>query len=426
MKKSNITKEMKPEGAPEQSLGQWGGWLVIVTAATGLGICLYLYSLHVSLLMGEIKGGILCGTDNGLGCHAVASSPYSIFLGLPLAIWGAIFYSTIIFLTCGGLIFRRDSGPVFYRWALFLAFLALAFDLYLGHIMISKIGVICRLCIATYLINIVIIIILLLAVRRASRPRIHLIAIFPWTRELKGIDFYYRNVIKGLLIGGIILAAAAGVGGSQFLANSLTENDRERLAKIKKNLSRQKPKRIAGENRPYLGAANAKLTVVEFSDFLCPYCAKAAKYLKLSESANHDTARFVFRHYPLDSACNRRLSSNVHPGACLLAEGAACAAEQDRFWQYHDIAFETKGKIARMDLLDIAAGIGLELNAFNSCLDSGRGLKVVKEDIEAGIRVGVRGTPTVFVNGRRLGGVPKPWVLNEILQFGAENLSRIE
>ena len=102
------------------------------------------------------------------------------------------------------------------------------------------------------------------------------------------------------------------------------------------------------------------------------------------------------------------------------------AAEQDRFWQFHDIAFETKGKISRAVVQDMAADIGLDLKAFNSCLDSGRGLKVVKEDIAAGIKAGIRGTPTLFVNGRRLGGVPKPWMLNEILQFGEKNLSRIE
>jgi protein-disulfide isomerase len=225
------------------------------------------------------------------------------------------------------------------------------------------------------------------------------------------------------LVGGLLLAAVAGVAGSKFLSKSLTENDRERLAKIKENLSRQKPKLIAGDNRPFMGLADAKVTVIEFSDFLCPYCAKASKYLKLSESANHDKARFIFRHYPLDKSCNRRISSNVHPGACLLAESAACAAEQDRFWQYHDIAFETKGKISRPEVQDIAADIGLDLKAFNSCLDSGRGLKVVQEDIEAGIKAGIRGTPTLFVNGRRLGGVPKPWMLNEILQFSEKNLS---
>jgi len=64
-------------------------------------------------------------------------------------------------------------------------------------------------------------------------------------------------------------------------------------------------------------------------------------------------ARFVFRHYPLDKACNRRLSSNLHPGACLLAEGSACANEQNRFWEFHDIAFETKGKISQAVLTNM-------------------------------------------------------------------------
>jgi protein-disulfide isomerase/uncharacterized membrane protein len=426
MKKANSDKKRKNQAVQRQYGSQWSGWLVIITAAAGLGICLYLYSLHVALLMGEIKGGVLCGTESGLGCHSVTSSPYSVFLGLPLASWGALFYCTIIFLGLGGIIFRRDSGPAFFRWALLLAVLGLAFDLYLAHTMIFRIRAVCRLCIATYLVNIVIIIILLIKVRREPEARVTLKAIFPWAKEAQGIDQYYRSVIKGLLVGGILLAAVAGIAGSQFLSESLTENDRERLVKAKENLSRQKPKSIAGENRPFMGSADARVTVVEFSDFLCPYCAKASKYLKLSESANHDKARFIFRHYPLDNSCNRRLSSNVHPGACLLAESAVCAAEQDRFWQYHDIAFETEGKISRPVVQDIAAEVGLDLKAFNSCLDSGRGLKVVQEDIEAGIKAGIRGTPTLFVNGRRLGGVPKPWMLNEILQFSEKNLSRPE
>ena len=72
------------------------------------------------------------------------------------------------------------------------------------------------------------------------------------------------------------------------------------------------------------------------------------------------------------------------------------------------------------------ANIGLDLKAFKSCLDSDRALKLVKEDNEAGFKAGIRGAPTLIVNGRRLGGVPKPWMLNEILQFGEENLSRPE
>ena len=97
------------------------GWFVIILGAAGLGICFYLYSFHIELLMGEIKSGPLCGADNGLGCHSVASGPYSSMLGLPLALWGAVFYSTLVLLGFGGVIFWRDCGRVFLRWAFFLA-----------------------------------------------------------------------------------------------------------------------------------------------------------------------------------------------------------------------------------------------------------------------------------------------------------------
>jgi protein-disulfide isomerase/uncharacterized membrane protein len=398
------------------------GWFVIILGAAGLGICFYLYSFHIELLMGEIKSGPLCGADNGLGCHSVASGPYSSMLGLPLALWGAVFYSTLVLLGFGGVIFWRDCGRVFLRWAFFLAVFGLAFDLYLGYTMIFRIRAVCWLCAATYAINFLIIIVLVKEVWREPKPRISLGAILPGTKDAQGIDLYYRNVIKGLLIGGILLAAVVGVAGSQFLSKSLTEDDREQLVKMKKNLAQQKPMVIEVKNRPVMGSDDANVTVVEFSDFLCPFCAKGSRYIKLTESGTHDTARFVFRHYPLDKSCNRKLRSNVHPGACLLAEGAECAFEQNKFWEYHDIAFETEGSISRSVVLDNASKIGLDLGEFKGCLDSGRGLKAVREDIEAAFNAGVKSTPTLFINGRRLRGIPKPWMLNEILQYSQKHL----
>jgi protein-disulfide isomerase/uncharacterized membrane protein len=399
------------------------GWFVIILGAAGLGICLYLYSFHIELLMGEIKSGPLCGADEGLGCHSVASGPYSSLMGLPLASWGAVFYSTLVLLGFGGIIFWRDCGRVFLRWAFFLAVFGLALDLYLAYTMIFRIRAICWLCAATYAINFMIIIVLVKEVWREPGPRMSLRTIFPGTKDAQGIGLYYRNVIKGLLIGGILLAAVVGVAGSQFLSKLLTENDRERLANIKKNLSRQKPTVIEVKNRPVMGADDATVTVVEFSDFLCPFCAKASRYIKLTASGTHDTTRFVFRHYPLDKSCNRKLRSDVHPGACLLAEGAVCAFEQNKFWEYHDIAFETKGSISRSVVMDNASKIGLALGEFKSCLDSGRGLKVVREDIEAASNAGVKSTPTLFINGRKLRGVPKPWMLNEILQYSQKHFA---
>ena len=423
-KSSTVKNKIKPNSSSQG--GVWRGWLVITAALAGLGICLYLYSFHIALLMGEIKNGLLCGTESGLGCNSVSASPYSSLLGVPLASWGAIFFCILAILGVGSVIFRRDCGPAFLRWAFFLAALGLAFDLYLAYAMIFIIRAVCWLCITTYAINFAVLILLIKQVWGAPGSRVPLLSVFPGAGDARPTELYYRNVIKGLLIGGIFFIAVIGIAGSHFITRSLTGNDRERLAKVTENLSRQKPQFIDVKNRPFSGSKDAKLTVVEFSDFLCPYCSKAAKYLKLAGSGNFDKARFVFRHYPLDKSCNRRLSSNVHPGACMLAEGAVCAQEQDKFWDYHDIAFETKSPISRSVLSNIAAEIGLDINAFDSCLNSGRGLKVVSEDINAAFNAGVTGTPTIFINGRRLRGVPKPWVISELLQFSENHLPPAE
>ena len=370
------------------SSGKRSAWIVIVLAAAGLGVCLYLYSMHVALLMGDVKSGLLCGGDGGLGCQSVASGPYSSMLGLPLALWGALFYSTLALLGFGGVIFWRDSGRVYLRWVFYLAISGFAFDLYLAYVMIFRIQAVCWLCISTYVVNVAIILMLIRRIWREPKPNVPMRAIFPGIREwdAQGIELYYRNAIKGLLIGGILFASAAGVAGSQFISKSLTGDDREQLERIKEHLAKQQI--VAGvyaHNRPVVGAADAAVTVVEFSDFLCPYCAMASKYLKLAESSNHDFARFSCRHYPLDRTCNTKLSSTLHPGACLLAEGSACANEQNRFWEFHDIAFETKGNISQAVLMDIASTIDLDLKAFKSCLESGWGLRVVQEDINAAI-----------------------------------------
>ncbi len=156
------------------------------------------------------------------------------------------------------------------------------------------------------------------------------------------------------------------------------------------------PMRIAVDAvGPALGPESAAVTIVEFSDFQCPYCSRIVPTLKQVAENYAEDVRLVFRQFPLHS---------IHPEAQKAAEASLCASDQDKFWEMHDSMFENQSALAVADLKSQAAELGLDATAFNECLDSGRYAKQVDDDLAAGISAGVSGTPAVFINGRFLSG----------------------
>jgi protein-disulfide isomerase len=145
---------------------------------------------------------------------------------------------------------------------------------------------------------------------------------------------------------------------------------------------------------PSKGPRSAPVTVVEFSDFQCPYCGRVLPALKRIQETYGDRVRLVFRNFPL----------GVHPLAPKAAEAAICAHEQGKFWEMHDKLFGDQQKLQVADLKASAAAIGLDTEAFDQCLDSGKHEATWKEERDEGERAGVTGTPAVFVNGRLVGG----------------------
>src|SRR5213593_3378137 len=151
------------------------------------------------------------------------------------------------------------------------------------------------------------------------------------------------------------------------------------------------------------GEPGAALAIVEFSDFQCPFCVQAFRDLHELVRSRADVS-LVFRHFPLDASCNRHVKGSLHPAACLAACAAECAGRQERFWEYHDVLFENNEHLERESRFRYARELGLDLTAFASCLDDPATLARVGEDVEAGARVGVNATPTLFFNGRVIAG----------------------
>jgi protein-disulfide isomerase len=152
---------------------------------------------------------------------------------------------------------------------------------------------------------------------------------------------------------------------------------------------------------PILGKDNAKVTVIEFADFQCPFCEKwftesASNLIK--EYVNTGKVKFAYRHFAF-----------LGEESNWAAEASNCANDQGKFWEYHDYLFknqqgENQGAFTKAKLKGFAANLSLNTSAFNSCLDDGKYTKAVADDTAAGQTAGVTGTPTIFVNGQAIVG----------------------
>jgi protein-disulfide isomerase len=141
-----------------------------------------------------------------------------------------------------------------------------------------------------------------------------------------------------------------------------------------------------------LGPATARVTVVEYGDFECPYCAQAAPGIHVMLARYAGQVRFAFRHFPQD----------VHEHALVAAEAAECAGAQGRFWPMHDLMFSRQLHLSRTDLNRYAREVGLDMPRFQAEMDGHAHRARIEADLASGKRSGVRRTPGIFVDGRRL------------------------
>lgn len=159
------------------------------------------------------------------------------------------------------------------------------------------------------------------------------------------------------------------------------------------------------------GPVDAPVTLVEYGDYECPYCGEAYPIIKDMQTRLGEQLRFVFRNFPLTEA---------HPHAMHAAEFAETAAAAGLFWQAHDLLYENQGTLDDRSLLVLGEQIGLDRQAVTDGLD-GRHIQKIRADFLGGVRSGVNGTPSLFVNGRLLDTGFEPDSLLAALQRAARS-----
>jgi protein-disulfide isomerase/uncharacterized membrane protein len=412
----------------------------------------------------------VCGP--GSGCETVARSPYSRLAGLPVAGWGMVFYGSLTaLLFLAGLSEAESSGRAACLGFLLLA-AGLAVDVVLLGLQAFVIHAFCILCLSTYVLGALALVTLLPARRASPRPPIEL----PEGRVLvAGWILTSLAILQGTVVANAGLRARERVRVATLLGSAPASVDRpspeppsspspttsetissvepsgdiesyraaartaqEQAKRLQETLDDPKKleqyftdkamreyeqgpvHRLELEGVPRKGPKEAPVRVVEYSDFLCPYCRQLAGALQGFLPQTGKRMSVFFKNYPLDKECNPKLNTTIHPGACWLALGGLCAQDQAHFWEYHDKVFSSELHEPRgPDVVKLATEAGLDQAAMETCLVADRTRQRLSAQIEEAAKVGVQATPTVFVNGKK---VPR---LNDFIAVADKEAARL-
>ena len=206
--------------------------------------------------------------------------------------------------------------------------------------------------------------------------------------RVKDPGCYYSHGLASVIVSSI----KAGKTGEEALAASMKSKFAQGPQQDTRLLD--DPVSIPVAGAPAIGPSNAPVTLIEFSDFQCPYCVKAVPQLHALLEAYPTQIKLIFKEYPLE----------IHSQAAFAALAAEAANKQGKFWPMHDALFAHRQDLSRSSVLAIAKGLGLDMKRFEADLDSPQTKQTVVRDIQDGDRAGVEGTPTLFINGQRYNG----------------------
>ncbi len=380
---------------------------VLVLAALGLGVSVAIESVH-RRLTADTNYTSFCNVSDSVNCDVVLASRYAVLAGASVSTWAILFY--VFVLAVATALARADGARQ--REALGNVILlstvwGLLFSGYMAVVAFFILHTVCLMCSALYLINVG-----MFAAAWWLRTGLHRIG--------------RRQVLERAGQNRLVLLGSVGAAVALIIIGSWEALGRGGQTSTAADIERLRPKfyhwflgqpviQVASDAGHSRGDPTAPVTIVEFSDFECTHCAAFHQSLEDVLRRADQNVRVVFRHFPLDSACNTHVASRLHPKACLAAIASECAAEQGKFWQYHNVLFDNQQRLGREFLINYATRLGMDASRFAACLASGTMQAQVERDTEAAAALGVDSTPTWFVNGREIKGALEPEQLTDAL-----------
>ena len=439
--------------------------MALCTAGIGVAIFLARHKLNILYTKGYVSS---CNLGGSINCDAVNMSGWSEIKGVPISVLGIPTYAVILWLTWKALEARRSTdasvrsqGAMALNGVVGIGVLTSLFSCALIWYSSTQVGAYCLYCVSLYLINFAV-----TALAVAAGPKSIGTGI---TNAIKGLTSFSEPFIPNAL--GIFIIA----GGVAWYGYDSTKARMEvgRLAIEKAELDQA----FAGDTRPaepatvaantagaapatptpqaaaptppagvgvpsgkktedgytfYLtptdsedyvfGNPDAKVTVVKYSDFECPYCKYLALTMEPVKAKYKDKVRFIMKHFPMNPSCNRYMAGyDKHPNACNASVTGICAGRQGKFWEMHDKLYAAQPKLDPESNRGYAQELGLDMAKYDACVKDPTVLQRINKDIDLAVKAGINGAPRTYINGRLVTGSASTAILEYYIEKSLEH-----
>ena len=381
---------------------KWALVIAVAAAIFGGTLAAMSTSQHFRIQREGFSEQSFCSISETVNCDIVNASSYSEFFGVPVAWWGLTFYFILLCAALYG-IFKNKKSRSTITIAWIISASSLFYCAYLAYIAFFVLNVICIECIGMYLANITIFIFLFVALKiRITNVRQF---IFNYLKALFGknseIDFNPMAIKHIIIIASIFLISWIVIGNVQA-KNDINHYGTSTDKLIKYYYLQSLYSVDINKNWPVWGNPDAKVTIIEFSEFQCPFCRMSSFQVKpyLQEFKKH--VRYYFVNYPLDNSCNDTLKRPMHKYACFASKAGICADKKGKFWVFHDDLFRNQKKLNENFILSLAEKYGWSKEEFKKCIESPKTNARLKNDLKAGHKIYVSYTPTIILDGRIL------------------------
>jgi uncharacterized membrane protein/predicted DsbA family dithiol-disulfide isomerase len=372
-------------------------WTIFILAVAGLIDSIYLSISHYRVYT-DIGYSSFCAISKAINCDTVSQSPYSIFIGIPVPVWGILGHS--FFLLFLPLAKTRDAAKK-RIWAM-LFLVALVFSMYsviLAFISTFIIHSYCIMCIISYAISF-----LLLFYTWIIRRRFESEGIINGLK--KDINFLANKkamslAFLGSFIIGFICVKLFFPSYWHFKAPQL---------------SSQISTGITENGQPWIGAEKPVLTITEFADYQCFQCKKMHFFLRRLIDEHPDKIRLVHRHFPMDHRFNPIVKEPFHIGSGKMALMAIYAASKGKFWQMNDVLYEIDRESKTIDIKELAEEVRLNPEELGHSINNQLIRKKLQRDIRSGLKLQISGTPAYVIDKEVYQGQIPPEIIKGVLK----------